>query len=132
MNSLILRTTSRTVLIAAIVFSLYVYYRGHNDPGGGFVGGLIAAAGLIVYGFPRNVDPVRKLLRVSPFSLLGVGLCFALLSGLPGLMLDKPFLTHVWTHALGLHLGTPMLFDMGVYLVVVGAVTGLFSLFLEP
>lgn len=131
MNSLILRTTSRTVLVAAFAFSLYVYWRGHNEPGGGFVGGLVAAAGLIVYGFPRGVDPVRSLLRVSPFSLLGVGLLFALLSGTPALIEGKPFLTHAWTHVLGLHLGTPMLFDLGVYCVVVGAVTGLFSLFLE-
>ncbi len=108
-----------------------MYWRGHNEPGGGFVGGLIAAAGLIVYGFPRGVDPVRRLLRISPVSLLGIGLLFAILSGIPSLLQQRPFLTHLWINPLGFPLGTPMLFDLGVYCVVVGAVTSLFSFYLE-
>jgi multicomponent Na+:H+ antiporter subunit B len=131
MNSFIMRTTSGTVLVSALLFSVYVLLRGHNEPGGGFVGGLIAAGGLAVFVLPRGRTALRSVLFVPPPSLLGVGLCFALGSGVGAIARGQAFLTHQWTTFAGLELGTPLLFDLGVYLVVVGAVLSLLSLYLE-
>ena len=74
MNSLILLTSSRIVLPVAMLFSVYVLLRGHNEPGGGFVGGLIAAAGIAVHGLPRGRNALLRLLKVSPKTLIGAGL----------------------------------------------------------
>ncbi len=130
MNSLILHTTSRLILPVALIFSIYVLLRGHNEPGGGFIGGLIAAAGIAVHAIPRGHKALVSLLRASPKVYIGAGLTFAIISGLPALFLAEPFLTHQWPFpALGL--GTTLVFDIGVYLVVVGAVLTFLSYYLE-
>lgn len=130
MNSLILRTSSRIVLPAAIIFSVYVLLRGHNQPGGGFIGGLIAAAGIAVHALPRGRDSLLRTLRVSPKALIGLGLCFALVSGLPALVFGTPYLTHQWPFP-QVGLGTTLVFDVGVYLCVVGSVLGFLSHYME-
>jgi multicomponent Na+:H+ antiporter subunit B len=130
MNSLILRTTGRLILPAALLFSVYVLLRGHNEPGGGFIGGLIAAAGIAVHALPRGRAALLSLLRISPKAYIGAGLALAIAAGLPGLGLAEPFLTHQWAlPAFGL--GTTLIFDLGVYLVVVGAVLTFMSYYLE-
>jgi multicomponent Na+:H+ antiporter subunit B len=130
MNSLILRATSRLILPAALIFSVYVLLRGHDNPGGGFIGGLIAAAGIAVHALPRGRDGLAALLRASPKAYIGAGLAFAILSGLPALFLAEPFLTHRWL-LLDLGIGTTLVFDVGVYLVVIGAVLTFLSYYLE-
>lgn len=130
MNSIILRTSSRLVLPAAIVFSIYVLLRGHNEPGGGFIGGLIAAAGIAVHALPRGRDSLLRTLRVPPKALIGAGLMFALVSGLPALLLGTAYLTHQWPFPV-LGLGTTLVFDVGVYLCVVGSVLTFLSYYLE-
>lgn len=123
MNQLILRVAGRFVLPAALLFSLYLLWRGHNEPGGGFVGGLIAAAGFTVYGLPRGRAALQAAMRWPPAAIAGTGLLMALLSGLPGLMSGSPFLTHQWqVWEGGFAVGTALLFDVGVYLAVLGAV----------
>jgi multicomponent Na+:H+ antiporter subunit B len=130
MNSLILRTSSRLVLPAALIFSVYVLLRGHNEPGGGFIGGLIAAAGIAVHALPRGRDALLRTLKISPKAIIGAGLVLALISGLPALLLAEPYLTHQWPYpALGL--GTTLVFDVGVYLSVVGSVLTFLSYYLE-
>lgn len=130
MTSVILHTSSRLILPAALLFSLYVLLRGHNNPGGGFIGGLIAAAGIAVHAIPRGREALAATLRVSPKVLIGTGLGLAIISGLPALFAAEPFLTHQWIlPALGL--GTTLAFDLGVYLVVVGAVLTFLSYYLE-
>jgi multicomponent Na+:H+ antiporter subunit B len=130
MNSLILKTSSRLVLPAAILFSIYVLLRGHNAPGGGFIGGLVAAAGIAVHALPRGRDSLLRTLRVSPKALIGAGLLLALASGLPALLLATPYLTHQWPFpAWGI--GTTLVFDVGVYLCVVGSVLGFLATYLE-
>ena len=131
MNSLILLTSSRIVLPVAMLFSVYVLLRGHNEPGGGFIGGLIAAAGIAVHGLPRGRSALLRLLRVSPKTLIGAGLALALLSGLPGLLLAEPYLKHQWAFPGGLPLRTTLIFDIGVYLSVVGAVLTFLAYYLE-
>ncbi len=103
-----------------------VLLRGHNEIGGGFVGGLTAALAFAIVSLADGVERARAKLRLHPLSLAGGGLLLALASGLPGLLLHGDFLRHVWFEAdvLGLHVkqGTTLLFDLGVYVAVLGAV----------
>ena len=131
MNSLILRTSARLLLPAMLIFSLIVLFRGHNDPGGGFIGGLIAASGVAVFAFGFGREAALTTLRVDPIVMLGVGLLVALSSGLLGLFAGEAFLTHHWTFPGGLPVGTALVFDVGVYLVVLGAVTSILFEFME-
>lgn len=131
MNSLIFSTISRLLVGLMLLFSLFLLWRGHNEPGGGFIGGLVAAAGIIVYGLAEGPSPMRKLLRVDPRTLVLVGLVVAVVSGIFPLLQNSAFLTGMWVFIgatetdKGLALGTPLLFDIGVYLVVVGGVAGM-------
>jgi multicomponent Na+:H+ antiporter subunit B len=93
--------------------------RGHNLPGGGFVGGLVAAAALALYGLAYGFERARRALRVTPMTLLGVGLSIALASGVPAVLRGQPFLTAQWALS-PVAVGTPMAFDIGVFLVVWG------------
>lgn len=104
------------------LFSLYLFYRGHNLPGGGFIGGLVAAAGFHTYALAFGVRRARALLRLAPSELAVFGVGVALLSGVLAFWYREPFLTGLWVEALGQKLGTPLLFDFGVYLGVIGAV----------
>lgn len=130
MNSVILQTTSRLILPAALVFSIYVLLRGHNEPGGGFIGGLIAAAGIAVHSIPRGRAALIATLRLWPKTLVGVGILCAIFSGLPSLLLAEPFLTHKWPFET-LPIGTTLVFDIGVYLAVIGSVLTFLSYYLE-
>lgn len=114
-----------------LVVSLYVLYRGHNEPGGGFVGGLLAAAGFATLALSQGIEAARRALRIEPMVLLGVGILAAVASGLPGLLLDGSFLTHQWAVFGDFHLGTTLLFDIGVYLVVLGGILSLVLRFYE-
>lgn len=131
MQSIIFSAVARILFAVMLAVSLYIYYRGHNEPGGGFVGGLIAAAGFAIIALANGVATARRWLVLDPTVLLGVGILCALGSGLPGLLLEGSFLTHQWTTIAGFHLGTPMAFDLGVYLVVLGGVLSLIVRFYE-
>lgn len=125
MNSLILRTAARYLFPVMLLFSIYALLRGHNDPGGGFVGGLAAASAYTLYALAYSAREARQLLKVDSVSLVGWGLLIALGSGIYSIVQGKPFLTGTWgTIDLGLagsiKLGTPLIFDIGVYLVVLG------------
>lgn len=126
MRSLILSTAARTVTPLLLVFSVFAFLRGHNEPGGGFIGGLIAAAGLGLIALADGPERMLQVLRVPPRTLLAMGLLAALASTLFGLPAGDALLTGVWvsvpTPFGDAKLGTPLLFDLGVYLVVVGAV----------
>ena len=131
-DSLILRTAARFLLVLLLVLSVFVLLRGHNEPGGGFIGGLLAAGGVAIYQLACGVRRARRLVRVDPRTLTGVGLAAALSSGALALLRDRPFMTGIWSSGevpgLG-KLGTPLGFDLGVYLLVAGAVlTVLFTL----
>jgi len=124
-DSLILRTTTRLLFPLTLVFSIFLLIRGHNEPGGGFVGGLAAASGFVLVLASDGLAKARQVLRVDPLVLVGAGLAVALLSGLPQLVEGGAFLTGHWLDAkipvIG-HLGTPFVFDLGVYLAVLGVV----------
>ena len=131
-NQLILQLVSRLLLPVSIIFSIYLLWRGHNEPGGGFVGGLIAAAGFTIYSLPRGQGALASALVVKPQSIAGTGVLFALCSGTLSMIAGEPFLTHQWlVLPTGLVVGTPLVFDIGVYLVVLGAVLTFLSYYLE-
>lgn len=123
MNTLIFRTTAPIIAAVTGAFSLILLLRGHNDPGGGFIAGLLAASAAIVLGMALGVGTVRRLLRVNPIAIAGVGVLLAAASGLGSAFAGAPYLTGLW---LPLHVfGTPGLFDIGVYLTVFGTVTAI-------
>jgi multicomponent Na+:H+ antiporter subunit B len=125
-SSLLLLTAVRLLVPLLLLYALFLLWRGHNAPGGGFVGGLIAAAAFVLYSMTAGSDAGRRALRVHPSTLLTGGLAIALLSGIPALLLGRPFMTAGWTTlhigSIELTLGTPLLFDVGVFLAVIGVV----------
>ncbi len=125
MNSFILTTTAKLIVPILGIFSVYLLLRGHNWPGGGFAGGLMAGAALVLYAFASSTDYVQSKLYLNSFFLIGAGLLLAFLSGLIGLLREGAFLKGYWLDLDLLilpKLGTPLLFDLGVYVVVVGMV----------
>lgn len=121
MTSLIFRTTTRLLFWAMLVASLVILWRGHNQPGGGFVGGLVAAMAFGVVAMAQGVEAARHRLRVHPVALAGLGVALAALSGLPGMALGQGFLTHQWlVFDSGFKIGTTLVFDVGVYGAVMG------------
>jgi multicomponent Na+:H+ antiporter subunit B len=132
MFSLILSTTARAIMPLTLVFSIYLLMRGHNAPGGGFVGGLVGAVAFALASLADGVGTARRALKVDPHVLMGVGLLLALGSGLAGVLAGGAFLTGLWADTplpvIG-KVGTPLLFDVGVYLAVLGvALTIVFAL----
>jgi multicomponent Na+:H+ antiporter subunit B len=122
MSSVILKAAGRPIMALMLVFSVFLLLRGHNAPGGGFVGGLVAAAAFALMAMAEGATAVRRTLKVDPRSIALVGVTLAALSGLVALVIDAPYLTGTWLIVAGLPIGTPLLFDVGVYLVVVGSV----------
>ncbi len=131
MHSVILAAFSRVLFTVMLAVSIYILYRGHNEPGGGFVGGLIAASGFAIVALAEGTAAARRRLAVDPTVLMGIGIACSLCSGLPGLVLDGSYLTHQWGTVAGVGLGTPLLFDVGVYVVVLGGVLSLILRFYE-
>lgn len=131
MNSLILSALSRILFTIMFGVSLFILYRGHNFPGGGFVGGLVAASGFAVLALADGAASARHALYLHPIALAGCGLVMAVASGVPGLFTDQSFLTHWWLHIGGFHTGTALIFDIGVYLVVIGGVMAMVLRFYE-
>lgn len=126
MSSLILRTATRLLMPLLLLFALFLLLRGHNEPGGGFVGGLVVAAAFVLYTIAYGVDAGRRALLIDPAKLLGTGLLVALISGIPAVLVGRPFLTAMWT-TVGIEpavydVGTPLVFDVGVFLAVIGVV----------
>jgi len=129
MNTIILRTVAPPITALMLVFSVFVLLRGHNEPGGGFIGGLIAASALAIYGIAHGVAAVRRAIRFHPMAIAGFGLFIATLSGFISLFAGVPFMTGLWIYpslfGVEVPLATVVSFDIGVYFVVVGAIAGI-------
>ncbi len=121
MNTLIFRTTAPVIVTLMVLFSVVILLRGHNDPGGGFIGGLIAASATAVGGMAFGVGAVRKALRVNPIVLAGAGVLLGGVAGLLSALTSVPFLTALWLP--GYVFGVPGTFDIGVYLTVFGTLS---------
>ncbi|CAG0961422.1 Na(+)/H(+) antiporter subunit B [Myxococcaceae bacterium] len=118
MKSLVLQTTTRLFEPLFLVFSLFLLLRGHHEPGGGFVGGLVAASAFVLRALAFDVASARRQLRIDPQRLIGIGLAVALASAFVSVGEGLPFMTGVWSG----NVGTPLVFDAGVYVTVVGVV----------
>jgi multicomponent Na+:H+ antiporter subunit B len=129
MNTIILRTIAPVITSLMVLFSIFVLLRGHNEPGGGFIGGLIAVSALAIYGIAFGVNAVRRAIRFHPLAIAGAGLLLATVSGLVSMIAGVPFMTGLWIYpslfGVEVPLATVMSFDIGVYLVVVGAITSI-------
>lgn len=132
--SLILRTATRGLVPVILVFAIFIMLRGHNSPGGGFIGGMVAGGAFALYLLTHDVSKAREAVPVPPQLMVAAGLATALASGLPSLWRGEPFLTGIWAEwhvpAFGkVAVGTPLLFDLGVFILVTGMVlTILFQL----
>lgn len=131
MNSVIIRTAARLMLPLLLLFSVYLLLRGHNEPGGGFVGGLVAASALILLALAGGVDDVQAVLAVDMArTAMAVGLFIAGGSALLPLLMGKVFMEGIWLSdylpagrlPVDFDFGTPLIFDIGVDIVVIGMV----------
>ncbi|WP_018239127.1 Na(+)/H(+) antiporter subunit B [Ensifer sp. BR816] len=129
MKSVIFRTLAPVLTSLMMLFSIFVLLRGHNEPGGGFIGGLIAVSALAIYGMAHGVETVRRAIFFHPMAIAGAGLLAATSAGLIALFAGVPFMTGLWIYpaifGLEVPLSTVLLFDSGVYLVVVGAISSI-------
>jgi multisubunit Na+/H+ antiporter MnhB subunit len=126
MMSSILQTATRLLMPLLLLFALFLLFRGHNAPGGGFVAGLVVAAAFVLHAMAYGIAASRRALVVRPRVLLPIGLSVALISAIPALALGLPFMTGIWmtvgAGAASLAIGTPLVFDIGVFFVVIGVV----------
>jgi multicomponent Na+:H+ antiporter subunit B len=118
-NSIILLTAARVLRPVLFLFSLFVLFRGHHEPGGGFAGGLLAAAAFSLGAMRRDIREVeQQKRRIEPHMLIGAGLLLAMGSGLASMFIGRQFLTGLWAG----FFSNVLLFDIGVYLTVMGVV----------
>lgn len=134
--SLMLRLAASFILPLALAVSAYVFWRGHNLPGGGFVAGLITSAAMVLQGMALGQGEAQARLggdAARRFSVwIAAGLTIAGLTGIGAFFFGQPFLTSAYAHpvlpVLGeMGLATAALFDLGVYVTVVGATMLLFA-----
>ena len=125
-HPLVLVTLSRPLLPLALMIAVYIFLRGHNLPGGGFVAGLITSVALLLQYVASGVTWVHKRIPGDYHPLVALGVLLAGLTGVASWAFDSPFLTSTFTHVhwplVGdFELASAMLFDTGVFLTVVGA-----------
>lgn len=124
-DSLFLKTVGRFLFPALWIFSVFLFLRGHNAPGGGFIAGLLAAVSFALIALAYGRSALIAAYRLHAFTLVRWGLLLSLVSGLLGVFAGKSFFKGLWIdlYMPGFgkwHLGTPLLFDLGVFLVVLG------------
>ncbi|UUV21040.1 Na(+)/H(+) antiporter subunit B [Flavobacterium sp. CBA20B-1] len=121
----ILRTSTNYLLPLLILFSIFLLIRGHYLSGGGFVGGLVASIAFVLHSFAYSPYQTVKMFAIKPFFVIPTGLIICFLSGLLPVLLGYPFMSVVWfadsVVVIGA-LGSALIFDIGVYMVVIGVV----------
>lgn len=135
--SLILTVALRFIATSALVFGLYLLVAGHNQPGGGFVGGLVAGAAVVLTFVAGDLDAVRRLLPLRPWSVLGGGLVVVSAAAIAPIVLGGDVLGQDFAEvslpvAGTVKLTSSIVFDTGVFLVVVGLVLMTFEALGEP
>lgn len=134
MNSLILQIASKYLRPILLILGIIALLRGHNYPGGGFIGGLLAALSIVYSSLAFTSKEIKNRLLIKPQQYIGAGLLLTLVSFLPGLIKSEPLMKGVWVTLKfplidEIKLGTPFLFDAGVFLTVIGvALMFLFTL----
>ena len=125
MNSVILQLATPYVRSLLVFFAFVALLRGHNNPGGGFIGGLLAALSIVFYSFAYDWRQIQNKLIIKPKGYIALGLAFVLSSFLPSLFKSEVLMKGVWISIpMGifgeLDLGSPLLFDTGVFMGVIG------------
>jgi multicomponent Na+:H+ antiporter subunit B len=123
-NFLMLHTITRIVSFIVISFSVYLFFAGHNAPGGGFIGGLMMAGALILLYVSFDLATIKKVLPFDYTFIIGLGLLIAILTGLNSMIFGDAFLTQYFDYYqipfIGeVELTTALPFDLGIYLVVI-------------
>ena len=126
------RTLSTPIVLALVVIGLHFFLRGHNAPGGGFIAGLIIAVAALL----ARMSGRSRLLTVAPMRLVPIGLALAALTGIAPMLVGAGFLTSAFGHLHWPLIGefewaTAVLFDAGVFLVVVGTTLTIIDLLAE-
>nr|WP_268870909.1 Na(+)/H(+) antiporter subunit B [Halalkalibacter akibai] len=123
-NELMLHTLTRVVTFIILAFSVYLFFAGHNNPGGGFIGGLMTASALLLMYLGFDMKSMKKALPFNYTHMIAIGLLIAIATGVSSMLFGYPFLTQFFEYyqlpILGeTELTTALPFDLGVYLVVV-------------
>jgi len=124
-NDLILQTATKIITFIVLAFAIHLFFAGHYTPGGGFIGGLIAAGALVLLLLAYDLKTIQRIIPFNFITITALGLLIAVLTGIGSFFFDVPFLTHTFDYfdlpILGkTGLATAVLFDIGVFLVVVG------------
>ncbi len=135
MKSIILQTATRYMHPILLLFSVFLLLRGHYFPGGGFVGGLVASIAFVLHSVAYGTPTTLKILQFDPMTFITAGLALASFSMFLPVFFGYPVMTGLWLDqpipVVGM-IGTAIIFDIGVYLVVIGVVlTILFTISLE-
>lgn len=126
-GTLILHVAVRYLVPLQLLLSVFLLLRGHDEPGGGFIAGLVASGAFALYLFTFGAAVTRDLLRIDPRTLIGVGLFLGMASTFPALFAGEPLLTAQWWNiplpgGEYFKMNTPLIFDIGVYFTVFGSV----------
>ena len=124
-NDVILQTAAKIIVFIILTFSAFLFLAGHNNPGGGFIGGLMTASALVLLALAFDLQTIRNVVPINFRVLTAAGLLIAVLTGAGSFIFGAPFLSHTFGHFdLPLfgdtELATAVLFDLGVYMAVVG------------
>ena len=127
MNSTILKLASGYIRGLMLTFAIIALIRGHNSPGGGFIGGLLAGLSMVYKVYSYDFQTARQDLILKPMHYLAIGLTTIILSALPSLVKGLDFMSGVWwkigsSEFFELKIGTPFIFDIGVFFSVIGVV----------
>lgn len=124
-NDIILQTVTKFISFLIFLFAVYIFFNGHQEPGGGFIGGLMTSAALVLLLLAFDMETVRRALPIDYKIMTAIGLVFAVGTGAGSFFFSAPFLSQTFGYfhfpVLGeLELTTTLAFDLGVYLVVIG------------
>ena len=124
-NDVILHTVTKVAVIIIFTFSIYLFYGGHHNPGGGFIGGLSVASGITLLFLAFDIETIRKNIPFDFKNVAAIGVLIAIFTGMGGLFFGQPFLTQTFGYfdlpIFGkTELATATIFDTGVALAVIG------------
>lgn len=128
-RNLLLDVATRLLYPLMLLVSALILLRGHNEPGGGFIGGMVAVSATSLVAVAHGTEAAQRRLPLGPLRLAAAGVLLSLLSGVPAFFIGDSYMTHLWaTLPLGFteyKVSTALLFDVGVFLAVWGALGGL-------
>ncbi len=136
MSTLIFRNAAKVLVPLSLLFAMFIYFKGHQSPGGGFVAGLVAAVALIVHRMSYGARSMNRMLPFPERSFIAIGLFLALSTAVVPLLFDQPFLTSYHGsialpgnngRAYTIEWASVMVFDLGVFMVVTGVVVGMIN-----